>query len=103
MKWYFAGAGHSTIVNMGFQVMPLESRDAETDDYHFDLLLDDVEVYKMKPFLPIPKVTSFTDFTSDSFVANRWAAVEGADSYLVDVYYMAVDETVPPNRRDSAL
>lgn len=93
----FAGAGHSTIINMGFQVMPLSREIADAGGYHFDMLLDDVEVYKMKPFLPIPKVTGCTDFTADSFVAN-WAAVEGADSYLVDVYYMAVDETVPPNQ-----
>lgn len=92
----FAGAGHSTILNMGFQVMPKSREIAETGEYHFDILLDDIEVYKMQPYLPIPKVQSHTSFTSDSFVAN-WAPVEGADSYLLDVYYMVVDESVPPS------
>lgn len=91
-----AGAGHSTMVNMGFQVMPLSKEIAEKGDYHFDVLLDDVEIYKMKPFLSIPKVTEATDFTPDSFVAH-WKPVEGADKYLVDVYYKTVDETVPPS------
>lgn len=91
----FAGAGHSTILNMGFQVMPASREIAETEDYHFGMLLDDIEVYKMQPYLPIPKVQPHTSFTTDSFVAN-WSPIEGADSYLLDVYYMVVDESVPP-------
>ena len=90
----FAGAGHSTMVNIGFQVMPKSREVAETGEYHFDMLIDDIEVYKMKPYLPIPKVLPHTNFTKDSFVAN-WTPVEGAN-YLLDVYYMMPDETLPP-------
>ena len=92
----FAGAGHSTIVNMGFMVMPKSREIAETGDFHFDILFDDVEIFKMKPNLPIPKVTPHTSFTGDSFVAN-WEAVEGADRYFIDVYCMQPDPMYPPN------
>lgn len=92
----FAGAGHSTIVNMGFMVMPLSREIAETGDFHFDMLLDDVEIYKLKPYLAIPKVAPHTGFAADSFVAN-WAPVEGANSYLLDVYYMEPDPNQPPS------
>ena len=92
----FAGAGHSTIVNMGFMVMPKSQEIAEKGDFHFDILFDDVEIFKMKPNLPIPKVAPHTSFTGDSFVAN-WEAVEGADRYFIDVYCMQPDPMYPPN------
>lgn len=46
--------------------------------------IDDLEVYQIKPNLTIPKNVTHTDFTGDSFTA-KWDAVEGAESYLVNL------------------
>ena len=93
----FQGAGHSTLFLIGFQVFALSEEIAQAGGYSFDLLVDDIEVYKMKPFVRIPNVLPHSNFTAGSFDAN-WAPVEGATGYLLDVYQMVPDENAQPDR-----
>lgn len=49
------------------------------------ILLDDVKVYSLKPYVKTPVLKRHSDFTANSFRLN-WEPVEGADSYKVSVW-----------------
>lgn len=49
------------------------------------VLIDDVKVSAINPFVAIPSEITHSDYTGDSFNIN-WKAVEGADKYLVTIY-----------------
>ncbi len=47
--------------------------------------IDDIKITAFEPYVSTPKVSVYSDFKGDSFVAN-WQPVEGATSYLLTVY-----------------
>lgn len=49
------------------------------------ILVDDVKVYSLKPYVQTPVLTRHTEFADDSFRVN-WKPVEGADKYKVSVW-----------------
>lgn len=49
------------------------------------IYIDDVKIYSLKPYVSTPVLKHHTDFTRNSFTAN-WEPVEGAESYLLDVW-----------------
>lgn len=49
------------------------------------LLIDDVKVYELEPFVGMPETLPHSDYAGTSFTAN-WSPVEGADHYLLSVY-----------------
>lgn len=58
-----------------------------------DLYIDDIKVYKMKPYLGIPKPTYHTLYNGTDFTAN-WTASPGAEKYLITVYDMEGDGSI---------
>ena len=52
---------------------------------NYRLYLDDIEVYTINPYVAMPHTKAHTNYQGTSFDAN-WEAVEGADSYLVNLY-----------------
>lgn len=49
------------------------------------LYVDDVKVYKMKPYLSIPKPTNHTHYNGTDFTVN-WKPTPGAEKYILNVY-----------------
>lgn len=84
-EYVFSGGGPSTMYNMGF-----ESKSELT------VLIDDLEVYYIDPFVSIPELTGHTDYTGKTFTLN-WKPVEGATSYLVSLNKI-VESTGPQQR-----
>lgn len=52
-----------------------------------EVLIDDIKVEQYHSPIDSPKALKWTEYTGDSFVAN-WEAVEGADHYLLNVFYI---------------
>ena len=52
-----------------------------------DVLIDDITLEQHHPVIDAPKARKWTNFTGDSFTAN-WDAVEGADHYILNVFYI---------------
>ena len=50
-----------------------------------NVLIDDIKVYQLKPFVTRPEALSHREYKGTSFVAN-WSAVDGAEKYLLSVY-----------------
>lgn len=69
----FQGGGPSTIVNIVAQGM------------NGGVYLDDVKLYTLKQHVDVPVLKRHSDFEEDHFNVN-WAPVEGADSYIVNVW-----------------
>lgn len=69
----FMGCGPSTIMNIAGQGAGGQ------------MWLDDVKVYQLVPHAGIPQPMTFKNFDGKSFQA-RWNKVDGADSYLLDVW-----------------
>jgi hypothetical protein len=61
-----------------------------TDSYEF--LIDDIKVEQFHPIIDAPTALKWTNFTGDSFTAN-WTEVEGADHYILNVYYVRREGT----------
>lgn len=57
-----------------------------TEPVECSMIVDDVKMYALKPFVKTPVLKRHSDFTSTSFKAN-WNAVEGADKYKLTVWY----------------
>lgn len=76
------GAGPTTL----FNIVP----QSNTPTTYF---VDDVKVYKIKPHIIAPTPLPHTDYaqndkyTDSSFTCN-WTPVEGAESYLLNLYYL---------------
>lgn len=58
-----------------------------------DVFIDDIKVYKMKPYLHIPQPTNHTLYNGTDFTVN-WEAAPGVDKYLLTVYELEIDGTV---------
>ena len=69
----FQGGGPSTIVNIVGQGI------------NGGIFLDDVKLYTLKSHVAPPVLKRHSDFEEDHFNEN-WEAVEGADSYIVNVW-----------------
>lgn len=65
------GAGPTTLFNMY--------------TYGTSLLIDDLKIVQYDLYVGIPVLNKHTNYTGSSFDIS-WSAVEGADSYLVNVY-----------------
>lgn len=82
-EFIFSNVGSSTIFIIGSQtgIGPSIA----------PIYLDDVELFSLKQFVGTPKVLKHTNYVGHgqnaSFQAN-WEAVEGADSYMINVYTM---------------
>jgi len=50
------------------------------------IFIDDIEVYQIDQYVHTPVTLPYSQYTGTSFCAN-WQAVEGAESYLLDVYH----------------
>lgn len=70
----YQGAGPSTLCNIVGQGV------------RGGMLIDDIRIYTMRPFLSTPVARRHTDFTETSFVAN-WFPVDGAEKYVLNVWY----------------
>lgn len=53
------------------------------------VFFDELNVFQIKPYVGMPTMLPHTNYKGSSFTAN-WTAVEGAESYLLNVY--AVEE-----------
>lgn len=53
----------------------------------YEIVIDDIKVQQFRPEIEAPTALKWTDFTGDSFTAN-WTAVEGADHYIFNCYYV---------------
>lgn len=58
-----------------------------------EVFIDDVKVYKMKPYLHIPQPTHHTLYNGTDFTAN-WEGVKGVDQYLLSVYTLEADGSI---------
>lgn len=79
----FQNAGPTSICNIYVAL----TEDPRFYEGNCGLLVDDVKMYSLKPYLNTPVLAKHTDFTPTSFKAN-WEPVEGAESYLVSVWYV---------------
>lgn len=70
----YQGAGTSTLCNIVGQGVS------------GGMYVDDIKIYSLKPYIATPVLKRHTDFTESSFTAN-WSEVEGAEKYIVDVWY----------------
>lgn len=52
---------------------------------NLSIFIDDLEVYQIDQYVHTPIVLPYSNYTGTSFQAN-WEAVDGAESYLLDVY-----------------
>ncbi len=57
--------------------------------YSHEILIDDIEVKALMPYIMPPAHLSFNNYTGTSFTAT-WSAVEEATSYLLTVYELDV-------------
>lgn len=57
-----------------------------------EVLIDDIKVEQYHSPIDSPKALKWTEYTGDSFVAN-WEPVEGADHYLLNVFYIRREGT----------
>lgn len=63
------------------------------------LYIDDVKIFSLKPYVKTPVLKRHTEFTQTSFKAN-WEPVEGADSYLLNVWSKDADNAVTTVLKD---
>ncbi len=54
------------------------------------VIIDDIEVQALRPFIDAPVAQPFTNYTGTSFNAH-WSEVEGATAYLLTVYSIGAD------------
>lgn len=73
----FSGAGPYTIFNL-------------VGVTQGEVYVDDIKVYRMKPYAGIPEVKAHTNYTRNGFTAN-WKAVEGAETYLFSLWTLQDD------------
>lgn len=59
---------------------------ALTEPVECSLLVDDVKIYSLKPYVKTPVLDRHSDFTATSFKAN-WLPVESAEKYKLTVWY----------------
>ena len=67
------GAGSSTL----FNIVQLDGASS--------VYIDDIRVYQVDQYVSTPTTLPYSNYTGKSFDAN-WEAVEGAESYLLNVY-----------------
>lgn len=70
----YQGAGPTTLFNIVAQ------------GFEGEMFIDDIKVYTLEQFVATPRTLRHSDYTDSSFTAN-WSPVEGADSYLLNIYY----------------
>lgn len=51
-----------------------------------EVYIDDIKVYQLVPFVATPEPQAHSQYKGTSFTAN-WSAVDGADKYLLSLYY----------------
>lgn len=76
LRCVFQNGGPTSLVNIVVQL---------GEPGECNVLIDDVKVYTLKPYVQIPVLKRHTEFDVDSFRLN-WEPVEGADSYKVSVW-----------------
>lgn len=72
-EYVFTNCGPSTIFNIAYN-----------DKNGIVMLIDDIRLCQLNAYVGIPNVKEYSNYTGSSFDAN-WDAVEGADSYLLNV------------------
>lgn len=77
-QFEFKGTGPTTLFTIEVGYDDFVGTDAS-------LYIDDVRVYQKKPSVAMPVCLPHSEYKGNSFVAN-WAPVEGAVSYLLNVY-----------------
>lgn len=80
----FRGGGPTTLINIVTTNIIAGDNPYEPTIIDGGLLIDDIKVYKVKPFVEAPKLLSHREFKNKSFLAC-WEPVANADSYLVSV------------------
>lgn len=80
-----------TTVNVDLTDCPEDAIVQIWSEYN-ELLIDDIKIEQHQPVIDEPKALKWTDYTGDSFTAN-WSAVDGADHYLLNCYYVRREGT----------
>lgn len=82
----YMNGGSTTLYNIVLEVVNIVDPRAKPEP--FALQLDDVEVYTIKPHLPMPELNSHSNYQGDRFDIS-WSEVPEATDYLLSVFTLA--------------